>query len=180
MKCHFCMEKLSQADAQKGRCPYCGNAVTMVQKRRLPVLAMVIIGLFMLVGAMIFLGGLGSCISYEANKAYYVRVDAQIAEILIEESYDSVNDETDIDYTVFVDYEYDGTRYEHVELGRHSSDMRVGDRLEIEIDTRDPGTVVSNVWWLMIVGAVWLAIVGGALYFIVKPKQKTAAQTLNF
>ena len=173
MTCKYCHEVYPDYKARQGRCPYCGGSVTIPPRKKVPILVWLIILAFLFVGSMMFLGGLISWWTYESNSEYYITLDARIVEIQKEVTYDEVNDETDVDYTVFVDYEYNGVKYEHIELGRHDTDMREGDVLQIEIDTREPGEVVQNVWWLMIVGAVIGGIGGAVLYFaVIKPRRK--------
>lgn len=173
MKCKYCVERLTELDVQRGRCPYCGGAIMAPQRKKLPFLFWLFVVPFLVVGIFAVLGGFSSLVTYESNKEHYVQVDARIVQILREEHYDSVNDETDVDYTVFVDYEYGGKQYEHVQLSYYNSSMRQGDLLQIEIDSRDPGTVVRNNWWIMLIGVVFLAIGGGALYLAYRPGKKT-------
>lgn len=172
MKCKYCHEVFPDSQVRNGRCPYCGGSVTVKPQKSLPVLVWIFIGAFLFVGVMMFLGGFSSWWTYQSYSEYYATVDACIVEIQKEVTYDRVNDETDVDYTVFVDYEYGGVEYERIELGYHNTTMREGDVLQIEIDTREPGVVVENVWWLMIVGLVIGGIGGTMLYFLyIKPRR---------
>ena len=178
MKCKYCVERLTAMDVQRGRCPYCGGAVMVKPRKKMPFLFWIIVIPFLLVGALVSVGGVESLVRYETNKEHYVQVDATIVQILREESYDSVNDETDVDYTVFVDYEYGGKEYKHVQLDYYNSSMRQGERLQIEIDSRDPGTVVSNNWWIMLVGGFVSCPWGRCLVFGLPPWQKSKGRLL--
>ena len=169
MKCNACYERLEPTQISRGRCPYCGAAI-MAKKEKLPIGFWLCAVPFLLIGLLFFIVGLDSLLSYENGKAYHVQLDAQIVKILVEETEDSDGD-TEIDYTVFVSYEYDGTLYEKVELGHHNSGMKVGDWIEVKIDSRNPGEIVENLWWIMIVALVPLAIGAAILYFTMKKRR---------
>lgn len=171
MKCKMCHAELSSVDIQKGRCPYCG-AAAVPEARKMPLILWVIVLSFLLVGIMGIIGGTYSAVQYEQSKAYLTEVDAEIVEIRREETYDSVNDETDVDYTVFVDYEYDGVLYQHVELSYHKSSMRSGDIVQVQIDSRNPGEVVVNNWWIILVGVALFAVGAVPIYLVFKPGKK--------
>lgn len=169
MKCNACYERLEPAQISRGRCPYCGATFTG-KKEKLPIVVWLCAAMFLLIGLLFFIVGLNSLLTYENGKPYHVQVDAQIVKILVEETEDSDGD-TELDYTVFISYEYDGTLYEKVELGYHHSGMKVGDWIEVKIDSRDPGEIVENLWWIMIVGMVPLAIGAAILYFPMKKRR---------
>ncbi len=68
------------------------------------------------------------------------------------------------DYTVYVDYEVDGRKYENVKFPAYDSSMHKGDEIEILYQSSNPeniaeGNVAGNAVFIIAVGAV-LALIG--------------------
>ncbi len=70
---------------------------------------------------------------------YDSRTQAVISEILEEPDYGE--DSFGYTYTVYVDYEIGGKRYEHVEFPAYNSGMQEGDSIDILYRSDDPGKI---------------------------------------
>ena len=67
-------------------------------------------------------------------------------------------------YTVYVDYEIDGKKYENVEYPSYNSSMKKGDEVEVLYQSSDPtniaeGNLTGNATIMIVIGAV-CALVG--------------------
>ena len=58
----------------------------------------------------------------------------------VEENLDTITDpeNAETNVTVYIDYEVDGVKYEHVEAPEYDSSMKVGDTMEILYQSKDP------------------------------------------
>ena len=70
------------------------------------------------------------------------------------------------DYTVYVDYEVDGKKYENVEYPVYDSSRQKGDQVEILYQSADPtniaeGNISGNATIMIVLGAVF-AVIGVA------------------
>ena len=78
-------------------------------------------------------------------------------------------------YTVYINYEVDGQKYENVEYPSYDSSMKKGDEVEVLYQSSDPtniaeGNLTGNATIMIVIGAV-CALVGvvAAVKAIVRP-----------
>ena len=72
-----------------------------------------------------------------ANKDLYdSTVTATIVDI--QEEWDHSGEDSTLIYHVYVDYEVDGVKYEHVESPEADNTMRVGDKIDLLYQSKDP------------------------------------------
>lgn len=100
--------------------------------------------IFRLVFGLIFIAGgiftiVISGIRISKRHLYDSTTKAVISEI--EEELDYSSDTINYTYTVFVDYEVDGKRYEHVEFPAYNSSMQEGASIDILYRSDDPGEI---------------------------------------
>ncbi|MBQ6066237.1 MAG: DUF3592 domain-containing protein [Clostridia bacterium] len=67
------------------------------------------------------------------------------------------------DYTVYINYEVDGKKYENVEYPGYNSSMKTGDELEIKYESANP----ENISEANITGSATIMIVMGAVFALV-------------
>ena len=60
----------------------------------------------------------------------------------IEEYYDSIDDSNS--YTTYIDYEVNGTKYEHVQYGSYNSSMKINDEIVVYYDPEDPTLIQAE------------------------------------
>ena len=104
------------------------NKVYLFQSIKMAI-GFIIVGLLML-GISTF-----AFINY---KEYDGVTNATISKIAKTDDRTAMEEEEDIGYTVYVDYEIDGKEFKNIELGSYSSDMKEGDKIEIRYDLNDP------------------------------------------
>lgn len=79
------------------------------------------------------------------------------------------------DYYVFVDYEVNGQKYEHVQYPNYANTMKVGDSVEILCQSQNPEKIVeknvtgNSVIFIVIGGVLILAGIGLGIKAIVRP-----------
>ena len=56
----------------------------------------------------------------------------------IQEEWDHSGEDSTLIYHVYVDYEVDGVKYEHVESPEADNTMRVGDKIDLLYQSKDP------------------------------------------
>lgn len=180
MKCKYCYAQIPE-NPRKGRCSDCGASIMKKanKKFRIPWFLVVFCGIFFFAGALITFAGIQDALEYRANKEHYAQVDAVITHIDKKTTYDSINEEYDTDYTVYVSYQYGGVEYQWVKLNYYHSGMHEGDGITVEIDTRSPDTVVSDAGFVSFMGIGFMAIGGVIFYFagIAPQKKKTVHRT---
>lgn len=147
MKCKYCGTILSAANTSKGRCPDCGASVPVRQK--IPGLIRFFAGIFLFTGILIMLSAAYDGYAYKSNEEHYVTVDATITEIRLVVTDGVAGEDEEVDHEVYVDYTYEGTDYHHIAFDWYDVDMREGDILPVTIDSRSPGEIVSNEFWLV-------------------------------
>lgn len=152
MKCKYCFEIIPNTVPPQKRCPSCGASVMEKQTPKIPVLIWLFAGLFLFTGVLITFSAIVDGIAYYSERDYYVQVDATIVEIRQEITPDHASGEEDVDHTVYVSYTWGGRDYGHMELGHYDTRMKTGDIIQVEIDSRSPGEIVSNELWLVLVG----------------------------
>lgn len=126
-------------------------------KRLLPVLFSI---LAVVAGVIFVISG----ISTLRNKDLYdSSVTATVVDI--EEDYDySDPDNTTTTLTVYIDYEVDGKKYEHVECPETTGSMSIGDKVEILYQSQDPSKIsgehITSSGIIFIVAGALLALGG--------------------
>lgn len=98
-----------------------------------------------IVGLIIFGISLFSLINHKELDG---RVEATISDIKREKLETVIKDEDsfsedEYEYTVFVNYTVDKKEYKNVKYDRWVSTMKVGDKLEVEYDPKDPSKIQS-------------------------------------
>ena len=87
------------------------------------------------------------------------------------------------DYTVYVDYEVDGKKYENVEYPVYDSSMQKGDQVEILYQSADPtniaeGNISGNATIMIVLGAVFAVIgVAAVIKAFVRPEAAQPSST---
>lgn len=100
-----------------------------------------------------------------ANKDLYdSTVTATIVDI--QEEWDHSGEDSTLIYHVYVDYEVDGVKYEHVESPEADNTMRVGDKIDLLYQSKDPTelsgkNITGNSILIIAIGAV--VAVGGII-----------------
>ena len=100
-----------------------------------------------------------------ANKDLYdSTVTATIVDI--QEEWDHSGEDSTLIYHVYVDYEVDGVKYEHVESPEADNTMRVGDKIDLLYQSKDPTelsgkNITGNSVLIIAIGAV--VAVGGII-----------------
>lgn len=89
----------------------------------------------------------------------------------IQEEWQTVGDDDQLETIYYIDYEVDGTKYEHVECPETNGNMKVGDTVEILYQSKDPSkisghNITSSGIIFIAVGAV--AALGGCLALVRK------------
>ena len=121
---------------------------------------------FVIAGIVIIVLGIQKLSS---KKNYDASVQAVIVGIDREWTGTDQDGYDEYDYTVFVDYEVDGKKYENVEYPGYSSSMQKGDKVELLYKSSDPtqiaeGNMSSNAVIMIIVGAVFAVLgIGSAV-----------------
>ena len=96
----------------------------------------IIISIVAVIAGIVFI--ISGIHTYKNKDLYDSTVTATVVEVVedIDTSTDPENPETT--YTVYIDYEVDGTKYEHVESPESDSTMKEGDTIEILYQSKDP------------------------------------------
>ena len=84
----------------------------------------------------------------------------------IQEEWDHSGEDSTLIYHVYVDYEVDGVKYEHVESPEADNTMRVGDKIDLLYQSKDPTelsgkNITGNSVLIIAIGAV--VAVGGII-----------------
>ena len=113
-----------------------------------------------ILGIIIFLIGSIWPTRYETAKEKGYEVDATIVEVKIEEDY--ALEVTS--YTLYVDYEFDGKKYEHVEVGESYDTYDTGENYEgkvikVVVNPNSPGEIMEEGGILCMLGFI-LTIAG--------------------
>ncbi len=91
------------------------------------------------------------------NKDLYdSTVTATVVDVQEEWDY-SDPDDSRLVTTVYIDYEIDGVKYEHVESPEQSSNMKIGDKVDVLYQSKDPSKISAQN---ITTGAVIFIIVG--------------------
>ena len=122
-----------------------------------------------------FLIGLIKPIQYEVTKNKGYTVDALVVKVVTWEETDSEG-LTLLNHTIYVDYEFEGEKYENVKIGylRNEGDYQQGNTVQIVINPNKPGTpldpggTLSTIAAMVIVGV----IIHGITELVVKAKKK--------
>ena len=123
-------------------------------------LIFILIGIGLLVGGFLFLN------MNDRNKKYYVRTQATIVDI-VEETYVDVYDdgvESETKYIVYVDYVANDTLYQYVPLNEYNFTMKIGDKINVTYDSRNPSVLVSRNGFII---ASICCFAGGGAFLIV-------------
>ena len=113
----------------------------------------------LVIGLMFLVGGLIFFLKYDPD-AYDMHGTGIIVEI--DEHYESIGGENELQHTVYIDYSAGGQKYEHVEFMEYRSRMAVGDTVEFYYMSEDPtqlaGTGKENTpYW-----GLGFALIGAA------------------
>lgn len=85
----------------------------------------------------------------------------------IQEEWDTSADDNSPQTTthVYIDYEVDGKKYEHVESPEQNGNMKIGDTVEILYQSKDPSKIstkdISKVSAIFIAAGALVAVIGG-------------------
>lgn len=98
-----------------------------------------VLGLFGVIGLVFVIAGIFWIVSVNNFKKIAVETVAEITTI------DTYRDsDGDRHHTVYVDYSYDGTSYDHVSLGFYSSNMYEGKEIELLLDPNNPRKISAK------------------------------------
>ena len=94
---------------------------------------------------------------YSQKDLYDTPAKAVIVDI--QEEWVSEGDDTHLETTVYVDYEADGVKYEHVQYPGSNSGMKIGDELDIVYQSSNPAefytpNVGGSAVLFIVIGAV--------------------------
>ena len=95
----------------------------------------IVIGLMFLIGGLIFFFAYDPA-SYDAQGT------GTIAEI--DEHYETVGDDTQLEHSVYIDYTVDGKTYEHVDYFEYHTGMKVGDPVSFYYMSSDPSQIANS------------------------------------
>lgn len=112
---------------------------------------------FGLCGALSICGCVQEKRRVEEAKAFGVNVQARISSITARKVRTKKGTQTR--YTVMVSYCYNGINYDDAELGYHSSSMEEGQPIELLIDARNPGEIISGSGYVATVIAAVLTLI---------------------
>lgn len=162
MVCKKCGVKLEGSPKE---CPVCGAFLGMPKKAK--AMLCLFFGMFLLIGLLAAFTGVSEMIESKRNSPYYVTVEGEITSITSRRVRKAgKRNEYRTEYTVLVEYTYDGEEYENVELNRYSSGMDEGEKVEVTIDSREPDTSVDpNGWILQLVMSIPFILIGGFFLF---------------
>ena len=84
----------------------------------------------------------------------------------VQEEWDHTGEDSELVYHVYIDYEVDGVKYEHVESPESDSTMQVGDKIELLYQSKDPSkisgkNITGNSVIMIVIGAV--VAIGGII-----------------
>lgn len=84
----------------------------------------------------------------------------------VQEEWDNTGEDSHLVRTVYIDYEIDGVKYEHIESPEQNNDLKVGDTVDILYQSKDPSkisgqNITGNSIIFIVVGAV--AALGGCI-----------------
>ncbi len=123
--------------------------------------------LLLIIGAAFAFMGYYVYTKAEENKLYYQETTGVIDEIVVniddirvEHDDGTVTYEEEIKHIVYVSYEVDGVRYNHVKYNSYNSSMYEGQEVVVGYDMRDPGTVTGSVTSQKIGGYICIGVGG--------------------
>lgn len=84
----------------------------------------------------------------------------------VQKEWDNTGEDSELVYHVYIDYEVDGVKYEHVESPESDSTMQVGDTIELLYQSKDPTkisgkNITGNSVIMIVVGAI--VAIGGII-----------------
>ena len=94
-----------------------------------------------IVGVMFLAGGLLFFFKYDPD-AYDMQGTGTVVDIV--ESYEMVGDDDQFTYTVFIDYEVNGEKYERIEYFEYHTGMQIGDTVEFYYMSTDPSQIAGS------------------------------------
>ena len=109
--------------------------------------------------------------NYVETKATIIRIEEELSP-----TYDDIDgfDATDYEYTVFVEYTYNGKTYSEKEYGRYDSSMKKGDTVTLYVNPDEPDDFMCepvNNSILVIIGIVIVVVGIGGLGFTIYKKK---------
>lgn len=119
----------------------------------------------MVLGVVLVVSGINKI---RTKNLYDSTVTATVSEV-VEELNDTDIDNPTTDTVVYIDYEVDGKKYEHVEAPEFSGNIKEGDKMEILYQSKDPSkisgkNITRTAVIFIAVGSV--ATLGGAVLTI--------------
>ena len=128
----------------------------------------------MILGILLFLVGCIQPIRQEFAREDGYEVEATIVEVKERDEHDSESGYVSTSYTVYADYEFKGTEYNHVKVGKYynTDQYYVGKTVTVVVDPNNPGKLFAEGGVLCVAGFL-LAI--GAI--VVKIRARKSRQT---
>lgn len=136
---------------------------------------MIVFGLFVIFGIIMLVSGIIKINSSREFREQAIEINGKIT--MIDVYRDSDGDEN---YTVYVDYRYDGQDYQNVEINEYSSSMEEGELIKLLIDPDNPseaktlkGDLLVGIFMLLfgvVFGAVGIVSVVSIIKAIKKKK----------
>ena len=110
--------------------------------------------------------------NYVETKATIIRIEEELSP-----TYDDIDgfDATDYEYTVFVEYTYNGKTYSEKEYGSYDSSMKEGDTVTLYVNPDEPDDFMCepvNNSILVIIGIVIVVVGIGGLGFTIYKKKR--------
>ncbi len=135
-----------------------GNVTSNIVKLYIAPLFCLVFGIiFLLVG----INSVGKLNAYTAAKATITRVDES-------SHYDTVNETTEYEYRVFVEFTVDGKTY-NAELGEYAPGYTEGKEIDIKYNPENPNDIISastfTTYLPVIIGVVALII---GIFFVIR------------
>ena len=123
----------------------------------------------LLVGVAVLCGGVYFAVHYGATSKNYVATTAMVDEVVV----DYIDGKRD--YTVYVNFDFDGTPYTHIELGYYEHDMQKGDTLTIYCNRTNPTDIIMKISTIIVptiffvVGGIFTTV--GIVFVVLKIKK---------
>ncbi len=129
--------------------------------------APILFSVFAVVFGIIFI--ISGITTLKNKDLYDSTVTATIVDV--QQEWQTVGEDEQLETIYYIDYEIDGTKYEHVECPESSGNMKVGDTVEILYQSKDPSkisghNITSSGIIFIAMGAV--ALLAGCFAFVRK------------
>ena len=127
--------------------------------------SLIIIFSLVLLLAIVFLI-LSVCVLNQKIPENYVETQATIKKI---DEFENIDNE--IEYTVFIDYQFGSQNYENKEYGKHDTSMKIGDKVNIFVNPDSPDEFMtdnSDDFIFLLLSIVFIVIGLGGIIINVK------------